>query len=267
MKKSITIIAVALAAVTIMAASAAAHFQMIYTPNSALTKAKKLTLKMVFTHPFSAGHTMNMGQPEQFFVVHKKKKKNLMGLLKPITFKSNQNAGRAYEATYRVRAGDYIFVLVPAPYYEASEKSYIQQWTKVYVNVAGISTDWDRPVGLAYEILPLVKPYAIWTGSNFRGVVLFKGKPVPYAEIEVEYLNHPPVMGQNKFRKKGNYSAPQDSFETLTIKADANGVFSFGIPKAGWWGFAALDLDENASYKGKHVSRDAVIWVQAVDMK
>jgi cobalt/nickel transport protein len=24
------------------------------------------------------------------------------------------------------------------------------------------------------------------------------------------------------------------------IKADANGVFSYVMPKAGWWGFAAL---------------------------
>jgi cobalt/nickel transport protein len=54
-----------------MAAPAAAHFQMIYTPESALPKGGEISLDMVFTHPFDAGHTMDMGQPEQFFVVRK----------------------------------------------------------------------------------------------------------------------------------------------------------------------------------------------------
>jgi cobalt/nickel transport protein len=32
-------------------------------------------------------------------------------------------------------------------------------------------------------------------------------------------------------------------------------------------GFAALDLDPEYTYKGKKCSRDAVIWLKAVDMK
>ena len=51
-----------------------------------------------------------------------------------------------------------------------------------------------------------------------------------------------------------------------TIRADGNGVFTYATPRSGWWGFAALGLDPDYTYKGKPCSRDAVIWLKAVDM-
>ncbi|NOQ45247.1 MAG: DUF4198 domain-containing protein, partial [Desulfobulbaceae bacterium] len=57
------------AAILGSAVMASAHFQMIYTPEMAMTKGGKIPVKLVFTHPFEAGHTMDMGKPEQFFVV------------------------------------------------------------------------------------------------------------------------------------------------------------------------------------------------------
>jgi cobalt/nickel transport protein len=251
-----------------VAVPAMAHFQMIYTPESALDKAGEIDLKMVFTHPFEAGHTMDMGQPEQFFVVRKEKKSDLLGTLKPITWTSLTNSGAAYETSYKLRGmGDNVFCLVPAPYYEAEEEVYIQQITKMVVNTAGFPTDWDAEVGLSAEIVPLDKPYALWTGNVFRGIVKGGGKPVPYAEIEVEYLNHAPMMDKNAFAAKAAVEAPQDAFVTMTIKADADGEFSFGIPKAGWWGFCALGAGPVKEHQGKELSQDAVIWVQARDMK
>lgn len=267
MKKSILFL-VGLVGSMMISINAFAHFQMVYTPEAALEKGGEIELKLVFTHPFEAGHTMDMGAPEQFSVIHKEKTKDLLKTLKPITWKSLTNTGNAYETSYKLRGmGDWIFALTPAPYYEGSEDAYIQQITKMIVNVAGAPTDWDAEIGLPAEIVPLDKPYALWTGNVFRGVVKGDGKPVPFAEIEVEYLNHEPVMGKNKFAKKAKAKAPQDAFVTLTIKADANGVFAFGIPKAGWWGFAALGAGPSKEFKGKELSQDAVIWVKAVDMK
>ncbi|NCC25030.1 MAG: DUF4198 domain-containing protein [Deltaproteobacteria bacterium] len=251
-----------------IATPAAAHFQMIYTPEAALTSGGELDLKLVFCHPFEAGHTMDMGKPLEFFMVHKEQKTDLMKDLKPITWMSETNSGAAWEAKVKARKmGDFVFCLVPEPYFESKEDAYIQQITKVIVNNAGMPTDWDAAVGLPAEIVALDKPYALWTGNVFRGVVLGDGKPVPNAEIEVEYLNHPPVPGKNTFQKEPLVVAPQDAFVTMTIKADANGQFCFGIPKAGWWGFAALGVGPMDKYKGKENSQDAVIWVKAVDMK
>lgn len=247
---------------------ALAHFQMIYTPESALNKAETIPLKLVFTHPFEAGHTMDMGKPEQFFVVRKGKKNDLLETLKPITWTSLTNSGAAYETSYKLRGmGDNIFCLVPSPYLEKEEGIYIQQISKMIVNTGGFPTDWDAEVGLAAEIVPLDKPYALWTGNVFRGIVKSNGKPAPYAEIEVEYMNHQPLMDKNAFAKKAQVEAPQDAFVTMTIKANANGEFSFGIPRAGWWGFCALGVGPVKEHNGKELSQDAVIWIQARDMK
>ena len=247
--------------------SANAHFQMLYTPESALNQGATIPLKLVFTHPFADEHTMDMGEPEEFYVVHKEKKTDLKGTLKSITWQGTNNRANAFETDYKARGmGDHLFVLTPAPYYEKNEETYIQQITKVVVNVAGMPTDWESELGLKTEIVPLTKPYAIWTNSTFSGVVMSEGKPVPFAEIEIEYLNSEIDITGNKTGPT-NIEAPQDSFVTLVIKADANGTFTFGIPKAGWWGFAAVGVGPDDQYQGKELSQDAVIWVQAKDMK
>ncbi|MFO7839734.1 MAG: DUF4198 domain-containing protein [Desulfosalsimonadaceae bacterium] len=266
MKK--TVIGLAALMVVAMAVPAMAHFQMIYTPESALEKAEEINLDLVFTHPFDAGHTMDMGKPEQFFVVRKGRKTDLLDTLKPITWKSLTNSGAAYEAAYNLRGmGDNVFCLTPAPYYEKKEDVYIQQITKMVVNTAGFPTDWDSEIGLPTEIVALDKPYGLWTGNVFRGIVKSDGKPVPNAEIEVEYLNHLPLQAHNAFTEKAEVEAPQDAFVTMTIKTNVNGEFTFGIPKAGWWGFCALGVGPEDEHKGKELSQDAVIWVQARDMK
>ncbi len=164
------------------------------------------------------------------------------------------------------RRGDWVFALSPAPYFEANEDSYIQQFTKIVVNVAGAPTDWDAELGLPAEIVPLDKPYGLWAGNVFRGIVKGDGQPVPFAEIEVEFLNHEPDMQANTFAEKAAIEAPHDSLAVQTIKADANGVFVYAMPKAGWWGFAALGAGPVDKYKDKELSQDAVIWVQAKPM-
>ncbi|OLN28194.1 Additional periplasmic component NikK of nickel ECF transporter [Desulfovibrio sp. DV] len=253
---------------------ASAHFQMIYTPEIALDKGGEVDMRLVFTHPFEAGHTMDMGAPEQFFMVFQRgaegeaQKTDLKAGLTPITWKSLTNSGKAYAFKQKLRSpGDYVFALVPAPYFEPEDKSYMQQITKLVLNVGGIPGNWGKPVGLATEIVPLAKPYGLYTGNVFVGQVLADGKPVADAEIEVEYLNHAPAMGTNSFDKKAVATAPHDCFITQAIKADANGVFVYAMPKAGWWGFAAMGTGPVKEFDGKPLSQDALLWVKTVDMK
>jgi cobalt/nickel transport protein len=90
-------------------------------------------------------------------------------------------------------------------------------------------------------------------------VTAFGDDPVPYAEVEVEYYN-----------KDGQFSAPTDYMVTQTVKADGNGVFTYVAPKAGWWGFAALNTsDTKKKYQGeeKDIELGAVLWVKFHDMK
>lgn len=254
-----------------------AHFQLLYTPEAALNESAALPLALVFSHPFDNGFTMDMGEPEAFYVVSQRGPEaervetDLTEYLEPIVWAGLENEARAYLANPPRRVtrslGDYTYVLRPAPYYEAQEDKYIQQITKTVVNVGGIPGAWDEPLGLPVEIVPLDKPYANWVGGVFRAVVLAGGKPVPHAEIEIEYLNHEPEIEARRFNPDGRTTAPQGSFVTLSIRADANGQVIIGLPAAGWWGICALNLDDDElSYQGKPLSLDAVLWVKATSM-
>lgn len=252
------------AALALLSGSVHAHQQMVYTPDLLRDNGGAITLKMPFTHPAASGHVMTVDKPEQFFVVRKGKKTDLMNQLKPIEWTSKTGTGPAFEAPVRLRGlGDNVFVYHMAPYYEESEDIYIQQITKTIVNVGSLPTDWDADLGLDAEIVPLTKPYAIYAGGNFTGVVRSQGKPVPFAEIEVEFVNYLPDIEANRFAAEPTIIPPAEAFDTMTIYADANGTFTFALPQAGQWGFAALGVGAKTEHNGKELSLDAMIWVQA----
>ena len=259
----------------LLASAAQAHFQLLYTPEAALNESAAVPLALVFSHPFNNGYTMSMGQPEAFYVVSQRgegepRTTDLMQYVTRTEWSGGESRATAFVAnpprSVMRSLGDYTFVLRPAPYYEEQEDKYIQQITKTVINIGGIPGDWDKPLGLPVEIVPLDKPYANWVGGVFRAVVLADGEPVPHAEIEVEYLNHEPQIEARRFDPVGKVVAPQGSFSTLSIRADAQGQVMIGLPKAGWWGICALDLDGDATHEGKHLSVDAVLWLKATDM-
>ena len=267
-----------LGALVFAAASPAAHahFQLLYTPEAALNESRAIPLALVFSHPFNNGYTMSMGEPEAFYVISQRgaeaqrRKTDLLQYLEPITWSGVDSQADAFIArpprSVTRSLGDYTYVLRPAPYYEEPEDKYIQQITKTVVNVGGLPGSWDEPLGLPVEIVPLDKPYANWVGGVFRAVVLADGTPVPHAEIEIEYLNHEPQIDQLRFDPEGKVTAPQGSFITLSIRANALGEVTIGLPKAGWWGICALDLDDGLEHNGKELSLDAVLWIHAAEM-
>lgn len=247
-----------------LAGKASAHFQLLYTPKVSLAKAQSIEMRLVFGHPLDNGHVMEMGAPEAFYYLHKGKRVDLMKSLKPITWKGPENAAAAFAARVKIkRNGDYVFVAVPSPYYEDGENKYIQQITKSFVNKGGLPTGWEKPLGLKTEIVPLNKPTNVLAGGTFSGQVLADGKPVPGAEIEVEWINGKPDPAGNAFGP--SRVAPRPS--ALVAISDANGVFTFGVPKAGTWGFAALNTGPDKRFKGKELSQDAVIWIHATEMR
>jgi cobalt/nickel transport protein len=202
------------------------------------------------------GPAMEMATPVQFGVLVEGARHDLKSTLKP----RKVDGKTAYTAAYRFRApGDHIFYVEPAPYWEPAEQKMIVHYTKVVVDAFGAEEGWDAMVGFPVEIEPLVRPYGLWTGNLFRGIVRRDGKPVPFAEVEVEYYN-----------KGKRVRVPEGPFVTQVIKADANGVFSYAMPRAGWWGFAALlDGEKMNGPDGKPVDVElgALIWVRATEMK
>ena len=155
------------------------------------------------------------------------------------------------------KPGAAVFFVEPQPYWEQAEKKWITHLAKVVVDGYASGEGWDKLAGLPVEIEPLTRPTGLWTGNLFRGIVRVKGKPAPFAEIEVEWAND------------GSVKAPNEAFITQKIKADQNGVFAYAMPRAGWWGFAALiDGPEAKGPDGKPAKTEigGLIWVKATDM-
>jgi cobalt/nickel transport protein len=232
------------------------------------SKGGNITLNMPFSHPSHGGPVMNMEKPESLTVTHKGKTKDLTTELSALEWQGTSDKATAYKAKTKLRGiGDYVFNLAPAPYLEVSEDIYIQQFTKTILNVGGFPSGWDEPSNTAAEIIPDIQPYAVYAGGLFSGVVLANGKPKPGVEVEVEYLNHAVNEAGDGFEADAFVEYPHESLSIITVKTDENGRFFFGIPHAGYWGFAALGAGEKTKHNGKFLSQDAVLWVQAHQLK
>jgi len=231
--------------------NALAHFGMVIPSDSMVMQEdrRSVTATLSFSHPMEMVG-MELVKPKVFAVVANGKAQDLLGQLKPTKVMDH----KAWQVDYSIkRPGIYMFHMEPQPYWEPAEDCFIVHYTKTVVTAFGVDDGWDEELGLKTEIVPLSKPYGLYAGNVFQGVVKMDGKPIPYAEVEVEYFN-----------QDGKAHAPTDYMVTQTIKADGNGVFTYAAPKSGWWGFAALNT---ADFKLKHdgqekdVELGAVIWV------
>jgi len=237
---------------------ALAHF-MVIQPSApiVLEKSKStVTLDLRFAHPFEQGY-MDKAPPVRFGVTVEGKTTDLKASL----HEKKVGENRTWTADYRLKQpGDHIFFVEPAPYWEPAESKFIVHYTKVVVHAFGLEEGWDELVGLPTEIKPLTRPYGLWTGNVFQGMVLLHGKPVPFAEVEVGYDN-----------KNLEVKAPAELYHIQTIKADANGIFTYAMPRHGWWVYAALNEDDKKltgpDGQAYPVEIGALIWVLATDME
>ncbi|MGB0968697.1 MAG: DUF4198 domain-containing protein [Halocynthiibacter sp.] len=259
-----TFFAASCAALTLTTQPAAAHFQLIYADQTQIERPGDVPVKLIFWHPMSAGHVMDMGMPQEFFMQHRGERIDLSKSLTESTFTGPDNTGVSFDGIVPVkRSGDYVIVVDPAPYYEESEDIYIRQITKSYMNRNELPTDWDANLGLEAEIIPLNKPGNLIAGSTFSGRVMANGEPVAGAEIEIEYMAAEPDMATGTAGEMTITPPPGGAIVAVT---DEDGEFTFGVPTAGHWGFAALGVVEGAEHEGKELSIDAVIWVRAWDI-
>jgi cobalt/nickel transport protein len=265
------------AALATASLGAYAHFVVMFTPQTALLRASDVPFHIVFTHAFAGGPTMPMAKPKRFYYSKRDgrgaptEEVDLSEYLEEVQWDSGaDDTVTAWKANIPREAmrslGDYQIVVEPEPYLEEGEGLYIQQFSKVMINVGGVPGNWGETLGLPAEIHALNKPYANWVGGVFRGMVLSDGIPVPFTQVEVEYLNHPLDVENNRFQEEGLIDPPHPSLEAMVIMTNEFGEFSFSMPKAGWWGFAALTVGPESEYKGMPLSQDAILWVQATDL-
>jgi len=233
-----------------------AHYGMVIPSDTMIMQEdnRLINLTLSFSHPFeSIG--MELVKPEAFTVYHSGKTSDLLNSLKNHTVMGKP----AFSSDYQIkRPGTYIFYMKPVKYWEEAEDCFIVHHTKTIVASFGMDDEWDHEIGAETEIVPLSKPFGLYTGNVFQGIVKLHGKPVPYSDVEIEYYN-----------QDNTYKAPTDYMVTQTVKTDQNGVFTYAVPTSGWWGFAALNTsDTKADHQGvmKEVEIGAVLWVKFHDM-
>jgi len=235
----------------VAAAPAVAHYGMIIPNDPMISQedGRSVSLTMSFSHPFEMDG-MTLDRPAAFTVTHAGETTDLLGGLSDATVMEEPGFTHEYPLD---RPGTYVFAMEPQPYWEPAEDAFIIHYTKTYVTAYGDDAGWDTELGLKTEIVPLSKPFGLWEHNVFQGIVKLDGEPVPYAEVEVEFLND-----------AAGATAPDELMITQTVKADGNGVFTYAPPSHGWWGFAALNTaDYTLPQDGedKAVELGAVIWV------
>lgn len=231
----------------LLALGAKAHFLTLLPNTDNVSSKENATIKLdaMFIHPFEQTG-MTMEKPVGIYV---NSLKNSLALKETKQFDK-----KSWKTSYKIkRPGVYSFFTKPQPYFEPAEGKYISHVPKVMVSAFGLEDGWDEPIGLKYEIVPLTKPFALYAGNLFQGVVLKDGKPQADAEVEVELYN--------EFGLK----APSDAHITQVVKADSNGVFSFTMNHKGWWGFAALIEEGEKGFEGKMypIENGALMWIKA----
>ncbi len=239
------------AMVLVMSGSVLAHFGMLIPSKATVSQGdpKTLNLQLSFSHPMEMAG-MDMVKPRAFGVVVGDSKEDLLAALKPGKVMDKG----AWTAAYPLkRPAVYTFFMEPEPYWEPAEDCFIIHYTKVVVPAFGDEEGWDREVGLKTEIVPLTRPFGLYAGNVFQGIVMLDGKRAPYAEVEVEFYN-----------ADNSAEAPNEYMVTQVVKSDRNGVFTYAAPAPGWWGFAALstaDFKLKKDGKDKAVEIGGVIWV------
>ena len=239
-----------LALLLTLTAPALAHFGVVMPDANEITAEgnKTVNLQFLFWHPMEQ-NGMELAKP--------KAEVRCAGKKTELTLKEGKRDGRAiWTASHQpTEPGVCVYSMIPQPYWEPAEDTFIVHYAKSYVSVLGAEEGWDKPIGTKIEIIPLTKPFGLWAGGAFTGKVVLNGKPLADADVEMEFWN-----------EGGKVQPPSGAYVTQVVKTAANGVFTVTLPWAGWWGLAALGEDNvklPREGKPKPVEIGGVLWLYA----
>lgn len=173
MRKTATVALLALAT------QADAHFGMVIPDSPMVSQAdgRSVRVTLSFSHPFEA-EGMTLETPVAFGVTHEGETTDMLGALAP----TSVFGAPGFVAEIPLdRPGVHVVHMSPQPYWEPAEDAFIVHHTKTYVAAYDDDEGWDAVVGLPVEIAPLTRPFGLWAGNVFQGVVLVDGAPEPFA--------------------------------------------------------------------------------------
>jgi cobalt/nickel transport protein len=233
----------------IIAVSAAnAHYNMLLPDKAWAQKGEKVTFTYQFGHPFEH-ELFEAPKPVAIVVITPKGKEEVLAIDKMLSpIKKDGADGKqvtAWQFTFTPpERGDYTFAL-KTPKIKHDEGKFIEDVVKVVLHVQtqnGWSGRWVFKNHI--DIEPFTRPYGILPGMVFRG------RALPTAEIEIEKYNPKPVK-----------NLPPDELITFKAKADDNGFFVTTLPEAGWWGVTAITTAPS------NVGQRATFWVHVDEKK
>lgn len=238
--------------------SARAHYLLLIPSQDAVANPREITLDVMSGHPMQ-NEFIDTDKPKVFGV-------SIKGL-PPIdlldTLKEKKLDGSTiWTISYKIKQpGDHVFFVEQPPFYSSHREVFISWNAKVVVNGLDREDGWDADLGLRLEIEPLVRPYGLWTGNLFRGIVKLDGKPLPNTKVWVTYYSGP----------DGKPLTSAANSHGQTIKTNHSGEFSYAMPRAGWWGFCVRS-ETDETIKGEDGKEHPVwlissTWVHTSDME
>lgn len=160
-------------------------------------------------------------------------RRDLLGDVEEILYKGQKAWGANVGL---VHPGLFQFVLETKPWWDEKQKTFLQQSIKVMVPVYGEDAGWHESTGQRFEIVPLTRPFGLTAPQTFTGRVLLENRPLPGAQVTLYRIN---TDGQK---------VPTHWHQSLSLRSNANGEFSFTANRAGWW--CAMAHLEGAPLKG-----------------
>ncbi len=223
----------------------AADFGLLLPERSIVDNPRQNTLKLTLgaVDPFW-GRGIPIERPQAFSVLRRQgdviDRSEHLSVLEEIT----AYGAKAWSTRINLpMPGVYHFIMQSKAIWQPEENRFTQYSVKVQVPVHGSSEGWDMPLNTGFEILPLSRPFGMYTGMSFTGQILHDGKPVSGALVAAARLDpaakinaHPPVSNRPKGKNTPNTLAP--FYAVQEVKADQQGIFTFTCPLSGWWGFA-----------------------------
>lgn len=159
--------------------------------------------------------------------------------------------------------GDHTFVLTTPPIFLDGSNEFVEDIVKVVLHVT-TQNGWDADPGGAYRIVPLTRPYGLYSGMVFRARVLNGAEAEsrmtqPAKNALVEYERYNPVPPKE---------LPIDELITFKTKTDTSGVLSVAFPEPGWWCVSVQRDAGMRAFKGKRypLRQRVILWLH-VDAK
>jgi len=140
---------------------------------------------------------------------------------------------RTFQIVYTPTSlGDSYLCLEAPPYFIPEEGLFWKDYVKQCLHVRA-ERGWERPVGMEMEIVPLTRPYGMEEGAVFKGQVLYQGKPLANAEVEIEKFNG--FYVKEDALPLDPYGQENLPLITKVSRTDLNGYLTYTLDEPGWW--------------------------------